>query len=72
MFMAILFKFVPQCTRTAYSVYGVADCYVTYKLILFPPFCLYFYSSLLSQSCSYGWFIHFQHIRSFSLRTVII
>lgn len=40
--MAILFKFVPQCTRTAYSVYGVADCYVTYKLILFPPFCLYF------------------------------
>lgn len=57
MYMAILFKFVPQCTRTAYSVYGVADCYVTYKLILFPPFCLYFYSSLLCQSCSYGFSI---------------
>lgn len=72
MYMTIQFKFAPQRTCTAYSVYGVADCYVTCKFILFPPFCLYLYSPLLPQNCSYGWFIHCQHIRSFSLRMVII
>lgn len=44
MYMAIQFKFASQRTCTAYSVYGVADCYVTCKFILFPPFCLYLYS----------------------------
>lgn len=72
MYMAIQFKFEPQRTCMAYSVYGVAGCYLTYKFILSPPFFLYLYSALLSQNCSYGWFIHCQHIRSLSLRIVII